>query len=98
MIMYELQFYPTSASEVGFSDLCFILNQSEKAASFDRRSTSFQSEKLLRNFARTSFLICSAQMNEVALRANGKEHLSHIGATILHPNTKALFYKAFSVF
>ena len=78
-------------------DLDFFIC-AEGTTSFDQRSTSFQSEKLLRNFARTSFLICSAQMNEVALRANGKEHLSHIGATILHPNTKALFYKAFSVF
>ena len=29
------------------------------------------------------------RINDVALRANGTEHLSHIGATILHPNTKA---------
>ena len=48
----------------------FYFKSKWKATSFDRRSTSFQSEKLLRNFARTSFLICSAQMNEVALRAD----------------------------
>ena len=39
------------------------------------------------------------RINDVALRANGTEHLSHIGATILPPNTKALdFGRAFRVF
>ena len=36
----------------GFFHLC-----PQDTTSFDQRSTSFQSEKLLRNFARTSFLI-----------------------------------------
>ena len=35
------------------------------------------------------------RINDVALRANGTEHLSHIGATILHPNTKALVLQGF---
>ena len=39
------------------------------------------------------------RINDVALRANGTQHLSHIGATILPPNTKALdFGGAFHVF
>ena len=40
----------------------------------------------------------TAQMNEVALRANGTEHLSHIGATILNPNTKVLDFQGLFVF
>ena len=40
----------------------------------------------------------AAQMNDVALRANGTEHLSHIGATILHPNTKVLVNQGLFVF
>ena len=38
------------------------------------------------------------RINEVALRANGTEHLSHIGATILHPNTKVLDFGGLFVF
>ena len=37
-------------------------------------------------------------INDVALRANGTEHLSHIGATILHPNTKVLDFGVLFVF
>ena len=38
------------------------------------------------------------RINDVALRANGTEHLSHIGATILHPNTKVLDFQGLFVF
>ena len=38
------------------------------------------------------------RINDVALRANGTEHLSHIGATILHPNTKVLDFGGLFVF
>ena len=38
------------------------------------------------------------RINDVALRANGTEHLSHIGATILPPNTKALDFGGLFVF
>ena len=38
------------------------------------------------------------RINDVALRANGTEHLSHIGATILHPNTKVLVNQGLFVF
>ena len=38
------------------------------------------------------------RINDVALRANGTEYLSHIGATILHPNTKALVNQGLFVF
>ena len=38
------------------------------------------------------------RINEVALRANGTEHLSHNGATILHPNTKVLVNQGLFVF
>ena len=38
------------------------------------------------------------RINEVALHANGTEHLSHIGATILRPNTKVLDLRGFSCF
>ncbi len=39
------------------------------------------------------------RINDVALRENGTEHLSHIGATILPPNTKTLdFGKGLFVF
>ena len=33
---------------------------------------------------------CLLRINDVALCANGTEHLSHIGATVLHFNTKVL--------
>ena len=38
------------------------------------------------------------RINDVALRANGTEHMSHIGATILHPNTKVLDFQGLFVF
>ena len=38
------------------------------------------------------------RINDVALRANGTEYLSHIGATILPPNTKALDFGGLFVF
>jgi len=38
------------------------------------------------------------RINDVALRANGTEHLSHIGATILPPNTKVLDFGGLFVF
>jgi len=38
------------------------------------------------------------RINDVALCANGTEHLSHIGATILHPNTKVLDFQGLFVF
>ena len=38
------------------------------------------------------------RINDVALRANGTEHLSHTGATILHPNTKVLDLQGLFVF
>ena len=33
------------------------------------------------------------RINDVALRTNGTEHLSHIGATILPPNKKVLDFQ-----
>ena len=41
---------------------------------------------------------CDVRINDVALRANGTEHLSHIGATILHPNTKVLDFQGLLCF
>ena len=38
------------------------------------------------------------RINDVALSANGTEHLSHIGATILRPNTKVLDFQGLFVF
>ena len=38
------------------------------------------------------------RINDVALRANETEHLSHIGATILRPNTKVLDFQGLFVF